>query len=431
MARKNTEGSESGGALARYWAKRDFNVTAEPRGEHAAARDQRSFVVQKHAASRLHYDFRLELGGVLVSWALPKGPSFDPADKRIAVHVEDHPLSYGSFEGTIPPKQYGAGTVIVWDNGTWEPVGDPVDGMAKGKLLFKLHGQKLKGLWELVKIAKPGDRQELWILFKKRGDAYVRPRADYDVILALPDSVIAKPIAASTHYVAVPAGRTPPKRSGKAGTGVPGAIKAKLPDKLQPQLATLATGIPAVGEWLYEIKFDGYRIMARIDKGKARLITRGGHDWSDKMPGLIGDLERLGVRSAWLDGEIVVLDEGGLPSFNRLQKSFDRKSSAEGIDYFLFDIPFFEGYDLREVALVERRRLLKALLDEKATEHVRFSADFPGNPASVLESAPCRMVCRPSGSGLPTTSGVTSEQASMAATIAPPPGMTLPPSSGN
>jgi bifunctional non-homologous end joining protein LigD len=391
MARKEVEVAESSGPLAKYWAKRDFGVTAEPRGERAAPSEKLSFVVQKHAASRLHYDFRLELGGVLVSWALPKGPSYDPADKRIAVHVEDHPLTYGSFEGIIPPKQYGAGTVIVWDNGTWEPVGDPQEGMAKGKLLFKLHGQKLLGLWELVKIAKPGEKQELWILFKKRGDAYARPRAEYDVVSALPDSVIAKPLGARSATDGSAATKKAAKSTSKAnGGGVPGAVKAALPEKLQPQLATLATGVPAVGDWMYEIKFDGYRIMARIDKGKATLITRGGHDWSDKMAGLVSELELLGVKSAWLDGEILVLDENGLPSFNRLQKSFDRHTSAAGIDYFLFDLPYFEGYDLREVALVERRRLLKALLDEKGTEHVRFSADFPGDPASVLESA-CKM----------------------------------------
>ena len=386
---KSNNVSEGAGPLAKYWAKRDFGVTTEPRGEHASSGGL-SFVVQKHAASRLHYDFRLELNGVLVSWALPKGPSFDPADKRIAVHVEDHPLSYAAFEGTIPPKHYGAGTVIVWDHGTWEPAGDPVEAMAKGKLLFKLLGQKLMGLWELVKIAKPLDKQELWILFKKRGDAYARPRAEYDVVSALPDSVIAKPLKKPT----------PVARKGATGTGatgaadpngiVPGAVKAALPEKLQPQLATLATGVPAVGEWLYEIKFDGYRIMARIENGKASLITRGGHDWSARMPGLVAELEKLDVKSAWLDGEIVVLDDNGLPSFNRLQKSFDQNTSAAGIDYFLFDVPFFEGYDLREAALLDRRRLLKALLDEKGTEHVRFSADFPGDPASVLLSA-CKM----------------------------------------
>jgi bifunctional non-homologous end joining protein LigD len=177
--------------LARYWAKRDFTVTAEPKGEKAAKKRGKalSFVVQKHAASRLHYDFRLELDGVLLSWAVPKGPSFDPARKQIAIHVEDHPLSYGGFEGTIPKGHYGAGTVIVWDRGTWEPVTDPHEGLKAGKLYFRLHGQKLVGLWELVKIAKPGEKQEPWILFKKR-DEYARPTAEYDVVSALPDSVV-------------------------------------------------------------------------------------------------------------------------------------------------------------------------------------------------------------------------------------------------
>lgn len=391
MGRKGSEITESSEPLAKYWAKRDFCVSPEPRGKLDTTGNKLSFVVQKHAASRLHYDFRLELNGVLMSWALPKGPSYDPADKRIAIHVEDHPLSYGSFEGTIPAKQYGAGTVIVWDNGTWEPVGDSKEGLAKGKILFELHGQKLKGRWELVKIAKPGEKQELWILFKKRGDSYARPRAEYDVVSALPDSVIAKPLAAAPLTLKSPAlGRKLAKSVTATEGEIPGAVKAPLPEKLAPQLATLANGVPAAGDWMYEIKFDGYRIMSRIDKGKASLITRGGHDWSDKMPGLVAELEQLGLKSAWLDGEIVALDGNGLPSFNRLQKSFDQHTSAASIDYFLFDVPFFEGYDLREVALVERRRLLKALLDNKGTEHVRFSADFLGEPASILESA-CKM----------------------------------------
>ncbi len=401
MARKASETLST--PLARYWAKRVFAVTAEPRGTLGATGETLSFVVQKHAARHLHYDFRLELGGVLLSWAVPKGPSVDPADKRIAVHVEDHPLSYGGFEGTIAPKQYGAGTVIVWDNGSWAPVGDPAAGLANGKLLFTLHGQKLMGLWELVKIAKPGDKQELWILFKKRGDAYARPRAEFDVLTALPDSVITKPLRAPPAAAApAPQGRTGKGKgtgrgqvegqaAGKAGGGtVPGAVKAPLPARLKPQLATLATAVPAAGAWLYEIKFDGYRIMARIDCGKVALITRGGHDWSAKMPNLVADIARLGLQSAWLDGEIVVLDELGRPSFNRLQKAIDRHTGADDIDYFLFDLPFFEGDDLRNAALVDRRRVLKALVDAKGAAHVRFSADFAGDPASVLSSA-CKL----------------------------------------
>jgi len=381
--------------LARYWAKRDFSITAEPRGERAATGPALSFVIQKHDATRLHYDFRLELDGVLLSWAVPKGPSFDPGDKRMAIHVEDHPLSYGSFEGTIPPKQYGAGTVIVWDNGTWEPVGDPHQGLREGKLVFHLHGQKLQGMWELVKIAKGGERQEPWLLFKKR-DAFARPRADFDVVSALPDSVIAKPLKAAGRKAAAGPTRVAPQTQAKGGRGkgaapVPGAVKAALPAKLSPQLATLVRNAPTQGDWRYEIKFDGYRIMARVDKGKATLITRGGHDWSARMPALVRELEGLGLDSGWLDGEIVVLAADGTPDFNALQQAFDSRTRADQhILYFLFDLPFFGGHDLRQVALADRRALLKAFLEGHDQGHLRLSADFAGNPASILASA-CRL----------------------------------------
>ncbi|SCK08890.1 bifunctional non-homologous end joining protein LigD [Variovorax sp. HW608] len=378
--------------LEKYWSKRDFGLTTEPRGRRATVRSRAlSFVIQKHAATRLHYDFRLELDGVLLSWAVPKGPSFDPTEKRMAIHVEDHPLSYGSFEGTIPPKQYGAGSVIVWDNGTWEPVGDPHEGMQKGKLLFHLHGQKLAGLWELVKIAKGGERQEPWILFKKR-DSFARPRAEYDVISALPDSVIAKPLApAAAAGGASSAGRRKSGARQSAGDMVgAGAVKAPSPLKLDPQLATLATGVPTAGQWIYEIKFDGYRLMTRIENGKAKLLTRGGHDWTAKMPDLKREAEQLGVESAWLDGEIVVLDERGVPKFNALQNAFDRGTGAERIIYFLFDAPYFEGYDLRDVPLRDRRQLLGKLLAERGTDRLRLSQAFEADPASILSSA-CRM----------------------------------------
>src|SRR5690349_12956556 len=308
--------------LAAYWAKRDFAATPEPRGERAAHGEQLSFVIQKHAATRLPYDFRLGLDGGLVSWAVPKGPSYDPTEKRMAIHVEDHPLSYGSFEGTIPEKQYGAGNVIIWDKGTWEPIGDPREGLAQGKLAFKMHGQKMAGEWELIRIAKPRDKQEAWLLFKKR-DAFARSKADYDVVTALPDSVIADPLAPlDPDAAAAPRSRRPAAKNDKATTPrrkgtkqpaqpdpVPGAEKAALPEKLSPQLATLVSGVPAGGDWLYEIKFDGYRILTRFENGKPRLITRRGNDWSSKMPRLLTELGTMGVRSGWLDGEIVVLDE--------------------------------------------------------------------------------------------------------------------------
>ena len=359
--------------LARYWAKRNFAVTGEPRdgadklGD--AERGSASFVIQKHHAGRLHYDFRLELDGVLLSWAVPKGPSYDPSDKRMAIRVEDHPLSYGSFEGTIPPRQYGAGTVIVWDDGRWKPTVDPRQGLKDGKLVFELHGHKMFGLWELVRIAKPGDRQDAWLLFKKR-DRYAKPRTEYDVVSAQPDSVIAKPL----------------KAVGGSPGGPAGAVRATLPRKLAPQLASLASAAPTSGDWSWEIKFDGYRLMVRVEDSQVHLITRGGHDWSAKMPALVHALQGLGLQSAWLDGEIVVLGPSGTPDFNALQNAFDR-SRTEGIAYFLFDLPYFEGYDLRAVPLASRRQLLKQLLDEHPSEALRFSADFDADAASILESA--------------------------------------------
>jgi bifunctional non-homologous end joining protein LigD len=379
-------------ALEPYRRKRDFTRTPEPKAVAAKPARAGSFVIQKHAATRLHYDFRLELDGVLLSWAVPKGPSFDPAEKRMAVHVEDHPVSYGGFEGTIPPKQYGAGSVIVWDRGTWEPVGDARAGMADGKLVFRLHGEKLAGLWELVRIRKPGDRQDPWLLFKKK-DEWARPLADYDVVSALPDSVIAKPLGPAEARSPAP-GASPAAAQAAAAAPIRhdrlhGAVPAALPAKLSPQLATLAKSPPETGDWLYEIKFDGYRVMARIEGGKARLITRGGHDWTAKMASLGAAVEQLGVDSGWLDGEIVVLGADGTPDFNALQNAFDA-ARTEQIRYFLFDVPYFEGHDLRKVPLQSRRTLLRQLLDARGGERVRFSDDFPGDGAGVLANV-CRL----------------------------------------
>ncbi len=383
--------------LQRYTARRNFAVTPEPQGPSASREEQLSFVIQKHWATRLHYDFRLELDGVLLSWAVPKGPSYDPAEKRMAIHVEDHPVSYGSFQGAIPPRQYGAGKVIVWDHGTWEPVGDPRDGMAKGKLVFRLHGEKLAGLWELVRIAKPGDKQDAWMLFKKR-DEWARPLSEYDVIAALPDSVVDKPLGPVEERE--PRGGAQGNASARndAGTetlslqepgNLPGAVKAPLPDMLAPQLATLAKAPPSGPEWTCELKFDGYRLLARIDRGRVRLITRNGNDWTSKMKPLAAAVERLGLRSAWLDGEIVVLKNDGTPDFNALQNAFDA-SRTQGIEYFLFDLPFCEGWDLRQVSLRMRRALLRQLFERHPVEGIRYSEDFAADPVSILESA-CKL----------------------------------------
>jgi bifunctional non-homologous end joining protein LigD len=374
--------------LARYRQKRNFAVTPEPAAEvaPAAAVQALSFCIQKHWATRLHYDFRLEWNGVLLSWAVPKGPSFDPSEKRMAVHVEDHPVSYGSFEGTIPKGHYGAGEVIVWDNGTWEPKIDPAQGLADGKLLFELHGQKLAGLWELVRIAKPGDRQDPWMLFKKR-DAWARPLADYDVIAALPDSVVAHPLGsleareprAGAVVAAAAAGRGAPDLSA--------AIPAKLPPRLAPQLAMQVTRPPGTGGWLVEAKFDGYRLLTRIDGAAIRFFTRTGQDWTDKFKPLAAAVAKLGVVQAWLDGEITVIDADGRPDFNALQNAIDNRRTQD-IVYFLFDLPFHDGLDLRPAPLVARRALLKQMLDHApSVDALRFSANFDATPAQMLAAA--------------------------------------------
>ena len=378
--------------LARYNAKRNFKVTSEPSGQakpRARKNDALTFVVQKHWASRLHYDFRLELDGVMVSWAVPKGPSYDPAIKQMAIHVEDHPFSYNTFEGRIPKGQYGAGTVIVWDRGTWEPVGDAREGLAKGKLIFKLHGEKLAGLWELVRISKPGEKkQDQWLLLKKRGDAWARSSADYDVITALPDSVVLHPLGPIEEREPRGAARHEPDATA-AAPDLSNAVKSALPATLSPQLATLVASAPEGNHWIAENKFDGYRMLARIAAGKVALITRNGNDWTEKLRDLARQVEELGVQSGWLDGEIVVLIGAGVPDFNRLQNAIDNSRSKD-IVYFVFDVPFLGDMDLRRVPLASRRAVLKELIADRGNDRVRFSESFDATPAQLLAAA-CQM----------------------------------------
>lgn len=370
-------------ALERYEQKRDFSITPEPAGTRQRRKKpaRLSFVIQKHWARRLHYDFRLELDGVLLSWAVPKGPSYDPAEKRIAVHVEDHPLDYAGFEGDIPPKQYGAGSVIVWDRGTWVPVGNPREGMAAGKLLFDLHGEKLAGRWELVRIAKPGDKSEQWILFKKR-DAWARPLSEFDVLTALPDSVIAKPLGAlNAEDVAKGSAAVLDEDPASA---VKRAPRAPLPAKLEPQLATLSPTLPTGTGWIIENKFDGYRMLARISDARVTLFTRNGHDWTRKLRSLAAEIEKLDISEGWLDGEIVVLRDG-MPDFNALQNAIDGHRN-DAIIYFAFDLPYWEGRDLRSLPLAQRRAKLATLVADR-TERVRFSEAFEAPPAQMFQAA--------------------------------------------
>ncbi|MFI3044953.1 DNA ligase D [Pseudomonas coronafaciens] len=372
-----------------YTRKRNFDVTSEPAESQRKGKTKPgalSFVVQKHDARNLHYDFRLELDGTLKSWAVPKGPSLDPKQKRLAVHVEDHPLDYAGFEGSIPKGQYGGGDVIVWDRGIWQPHGDPQKTYSEGKLKFTLVGEKLTGEWALVRTRLKGSgSKEQWLLIKEK-DAIARPADEYDITQEQPQSVIS-----GAH---VGAGRsTPDPAKGKAKAAAPKAatkkkpVKSKtvFPDALSPQLATLVDAPPA-GEWLYEIKFDGYRMLTRIQKGEVRLFTRNGNDWTERLPELVKALGALKLQHSWFDGEAVVLDEQGLPDFQGLQNAFDEGRSKK-ILYYLFDMPFLSGEDLRELPLEQRRDALKQVLDSQRSRLLRYSDDFQAGHQDIVASA--------------------------------------------
>lgn len=398
-------------ALVDYHRKRNFKNTPEPRGANrqVAKETALSFVIQKHAASHLHYDFRLELDGTLKSWAVPKGPSLDPKAKRLAMHVEDHPLEYAGFEGTIPAGNYGAGTVTVWDHGEWLPLVDPSQGYAKGKLEFELRGKKLAGRWVLVKTQ--GEQKNAWLLIKRRDDA-ARAAAEFNVVDALPDSVLDGTVGRVWRSQKVSAKvKTPPKKIAtaqkkntgqKKNTAAPsqakkrakkfaspaGAVEAQLPLILAPQLATLVDSPPKGGSWLWELKFDGYRLVARIDDGAARVFTRNGNDWTSKLPHLVSALAALPLSNAWLDGEIVMANAKGTPDFQALQNAFENARTAD-IAYYVFDLPYLDGHDLREVRLDTRRELLASLLASTGAP-VFFSQSFDFAGADLLKNA-CAM----------------------------------------
>jgi bifunctional non-homologous end joining protein LigD len=388
-------------ALELYRKKRNFKTTPEPAGRVGRRRSrQPTFVIQKHAASHLHYDFRLELEGVLLSWAVPKGPSLDPADKRLAMHVEDHPLEYGDFEGVIPPKQYGSGTVLLWDRGHWEPQGDPVAGYREGKLKFVLHGEKLHGGWTLVKShggKYGGDKS--WLLIKER-DEYARRGIDARVVETEPDSVASgrslEAIAAdpdrlwhSNKSVAenVRAGRVRRPNVAIAPAKLEGARKAPLPQTLDAQLALLADEAPEGSAWVHEIKFDGYRMLCRVSNGKCHIYSRNGKEWTDAFSRIAEAVARLPVTSAWIDGEVIVNDANGRSSFQALQNVLSAESGAKPL-YYAFDLPYVDGYDLRKAPLVERKRLLRTIVGEAPL--IRFSDHVEGDGPAFFAQA-CRM----------------------------------------
>jgi bifunctional non-homologous end joining protein LigD len=355
-------------SIRTYRAKRDFAITREPAPKDGpSAGDSPIFVVQKHQAHRagLHWDFRLEHGGVLWSWAVRKGPSLDPADKRIAAHVEDHPLDYANFEGTIPDGQYGAGKVELWDRGTWQPLDDPDASMRKGELRFVLHGQRLQGRFTLVRLKpRPGQRsrQDNWLLIKGHDEAE-RTGADAPAI---------EQQQAAPKQVHAP-GKNPPAE---------GAVRRKLPQQQLPQLASVSKDPPEGDDWISEIKFDGYRLLCWLDHGHVRLLTRKGLDWTDRLPAVANAVTTLRADTALVDGELVALDQKtGASSFPALQAALSAGKDRT-LNLFLFDLLYLDGWDLHQCELLERKQALQGLNDWRGA--LRFSDHQVGNADGML-----------------------------------------------
>ncbi|HEX6841815.1 MAG TPA: DNA polymerase ligase N-terminal domain-containing protein, partial [Stellaceae bacterium] len=398
--------------LREYRRKRDFGRTPEPAGAARRARkDTRlGYVIQAHAARRMHYDFRLELDGVLKSWAVPKGPSLDPNAKRLAVHVEDHPIEYGAFEGVIPKGEYGGGTVMLWDRGWWEPVGDAAQAYAKGHLKFILHGAKLNGAWALVRMKgrRDGDKGDNWLLIKEQ-DASAMPGSDDAVvkdetrsastgrdmaaIAAAADRVwhskqgeVTKP----SRTKAAPAKTAARKREPAAPLFDPshlaGAKPAKAAPRLAPQLASAAELAPRGDEWLHEIKLDGYRMLAYLKHGKVELRSRKDLDWTAKFPEIAAALSRVALGEAVLDGEIVQYREDGVSDFSALQNALAERKTAELV-YMAFDLLYLAGWDLTGVALEERKTALRAALAADPVPAIRYSDHQIGKGPDFLSAA--------------------------------------------
>ncbi|MFC3208740.1 DNA ligase D [Aquamicrobium soli] len=384
----------AGPALEQYRAKRDFSKTAEPAGK-VPAREARAaaggiFVIHKHAATRLHYDLRLEHGGVLWSWAVTRGPSLDPHEKRLAVHVEDHPIDYAPFEGTIPKGEYGGGSVIVWDEGTWTPEHDPAAGMKKGHIDFELHGEKLSGKWHLVRL-KPrrGEKKDNWLLIKA-DDGAARPGED--ILQERPESVKSGLTVEEVGEGKTAAGKKPKVwHSNKPATRKARSAGARKLEFIEPELATLENNAPGGKEWLHEVKFDGYRMQAAIAGTEVRLLTRSGLDWTERFGSAVtAALGRLKCSDAILDGEVVVLADDGVSSFARLQAALS-EGRAEAMIYYVFDLMRLDGEDLRDEPLVERKQRLRELLGDQLQDGaLRFSEHFV-EPGKVMLEHACRM----------------------------------------
>lgn len=351
------------GKLEKYKEKRDFDKTSEPKG--TKKREKKSalrFVVQHHIATRDHYDFRLEWKGVLLSWAVPKGPSFNPKDKRLAIKVEDHPLDYRHFEGTIPKGQYGGGTVMLWDEGEWRPITDFAQGFKKGELKISLNGKRLIGNWSLIKIENDKLKNS-WILVKERDE------------FAAEDDI-------SRFDTSIRTGRT----MSEIEKGSEKKIVRNPFNKISPQLPKMVDSVPNPDNWLYEIKYDGYRIIAFVEGGHVRLITRNGKDFTHRFKSIESSLTKFSRgRAMVLDGEVVVIDKEGRTDFQLLQNSLSKNAPT----YIVFDILALDGQDLRKKPLIERKKLLEKLI-KRSPDNIYYSEHIEGSGKDAFIGA-CKM----------------------------------------
>lgn len=397
------------GDIQTYNRKRDFRKTAEPPGKVTEpSKGLPKFVIQKHDATRLHYDFRLEIDGVLVSWAVPKGPSLDPGEKRLAVRTEDHPMEYGKFEGTIPKGEYGGGTVMLWDQGTFKPIGNAREGLRKGDLKFELRGKRLKGSFVLARMRKRGnEKAENWLLIKHR-DETARPGSADTVVqeyqtsaatgrsmdeIASGDAVWHSNRSGGDKNGKVQeqlAEDKPKKRIAKVDVSkLKGAKKARIPAKISPQLATLVEQAPSGSGWLSEIKFDGYRMLARIGDGEVKIFSRNGNPWTSKIPTIAKSLTKLNVKQAWLDGEIVVLDDEGKSNFSKLKDALG-SADPKNVFFYLFDILYLDGYNTMNCRQDDRKRLLEYVLGNNPPPYIKYSDHMEEQPEAIQEKA-CQM----------------------------------------
>ena len=368
-------------SLDSYNKKRNFKKTPEPKGR-VDNKSKNLYVIQKHAASHLHYDLRLEIDGVLKSWAVPKGPCLDPHVKRLAMQVEDHPVGYGTFEGLIPKGEYGGGTVMLWDKGIWEPLdGDPSKAYEKGHLRFNLYAEKLNGRWDLIRFKEKGE----WFLVKTN-DEFAKPLTDYDITMEEPLSVRSQQSMdeITENYQSI-WNQKDDNSLQKRYEFAPDLPKKPFPESVSVQLATLVGKPPAGDPWLHEIKFDGYRMVALKKGNNVTLTSRNHIDWTTKFQNVVEEIKKLPVKNVIFDGEVVVLDEKKRSSFQRLQNSIESGENGSFL-YYVFDLLYLEHYDLRSLPLIERKKILQSLIPKKNSS-LHYSDHIQGSGDDFFEQA--------------------------------------------